>query len=156
MRFTLVDRIVEVESGKRIVAVKSLSLAEEYLADHFPSAPVMPGVMMLEALVQASAWLVRISEDFAHSVVVLKQARGGKYANFVDPGQTLTGRAEITGQDERETKFKAQGLVNGAAAVSAKLVLERYNLAAGDPAQAATDQYTIQRLRHLLSLLWQR
>jgi 3-hydroxyacyl-[acyl-carrier-protein] dehydratase len=155
MRFTLLDRIVELEAGKRIVAVKSLSLAEEYLADHFPSAPVMPGVLMLEALVQASAWLVRVSEDFAHSIVVLKQARGVKYANFVDPGQTLTVTAEMTGQDERETKFKAQGTVNGAAAVSAKLVLERYNLAAGDPAQAATDRYTIERLRQLLSLLWQ-
>jgi 3-hydroxyacyl-[acyl-carrier-protein] dehydratase len=156
MRFTLLDRIVEVEVGKRIVASKSLSLAEEYLADHFPSAPVMPGVMMLEALVQASAWLVRVSEDFAHSIVVLKEARGVKYANFVDPGQTLTVTAEITGQDERKTRLKAQGTVNGAAAVSAKLVLERYNVADGDPAQATTDQYTIERLRHLLSLLWRR
>jgi 3-hydroxyacyl-[acyl-carrier-protein] dehydratase len=161
MRFTLLDRIVDLEVGKRIVAIKSLSLAEEYLADHFPSAPVMPGVMMLEALVQASAWLVRVSEDFAHSIVVLKQARGVKYANFVDPGQTLTVTAELTGQDERETKLKAQGTVNGAAAVSAKLVLERYNIAGrdvadGDPTQAATDQYTIERLRHLLSLLWRR
>ena len=161
MRFTLLDRIIDLEVGKRIVAIKSLSLAEEYLADHFPSAPVMPGVMMLEALVQASAWLVRVSEDFAHSVVVLKQARGVKYANFVDPGQTLTVTAEITGQDARETKLKAQGTVNGAAAVSAKLVLERYNIAGrdvadGDPAQAATDEYTIERLRHLLSLLWRR
>ena len=156
MRFTLLDRIVEVEVGKRIVASKSLSLAEEYLADHFPSAPVMPGVMMLEALVQASSWLVRVSEDFAHSIVVLKEARGVKYANFVDPGQTLTVTAEITGQDERETKLKAQGTVNGAAAVSARLVLERYNVADSDPAQATTDQYTIERLRHLLSLLWRR
>ncbi len=156
MRFTLLDRIVEVEPAKRIVAVKSLSLAEEYLADHFNSAPVMPGVMMLEALVQASSWLVRISEDFAHSMVVLKQARGVKYANFVDPGQTLTVTAEITGQDQRETKLKAQGTVDGAAAVSAKLVLERYNAADADPGQAATDRYTIERLRHLLALLWPR
>src|SRR5262249_5671169 len=156
MRFTLLDRIVEVEVGKRITASKSLSLAEEYLADHFPSSPVMPGVMMLEALVQASAWLVRVSDNFAHSMVTLKQARGVKYANFVDPGQTLMVTAEITGQDERETKLKAQGTVNGGAAVSAKLVLERYNLAERDPDQAAVDQYTIERLRLLLSLLWQR
>src|SRR5437762_3068028 len=155
MRFTLLDRISELEVGERITASKSLSLAEEYLADHFPSAPVMPGVMMLEALVQASAWLVRVSEDFAHSMVTLKQARGVKYANFVDPGQTLLVTAEITSQDERETKLKAQGTVNGGAAVSAKLVLERYNLADSDPAQAATDQYNVERLRHLLLLLWQ-
>jgi 3-hydroxyacyl-[acyl-carrier-protein] dehydratase len=156
MRFTLLDRIVELEVGQRITATKSLSLAEEYLADHFPSAPVMPGVLMLEALVQAGAWLVRVSEDFAHSMVTLKQARGVKYANFVDPGQTLLVTAEITGQDERETKLKAQGTVANAAAVSAKLVLERYNLADADPAQQALDQFNIQRLRHWLTLLDRR
>jgi 3-hydroxyacyl-[acyl-carrier-protein] dehydratase len=156
MRFTLLDRIVEVETGKRIVAIKSLSLAEEYLADHFPTAPVMPGVLMLEALVQASAWLVRVSEDFAHSMVALKEARGVKYANFVDPGQTLTVTAEVTAQDQRQTKLKAQGTVDGASAVSTRLVLERYNLAESDPAQATTDQYTIERLRHLLWRLWPR
>ena len=45
--------------------VKNLSLAEEYLSDHFPGFPVMPGVLMLEALTQAGAWLVRELEDFA-------------------------------------------------------------------------------------------
>jgi 3-hydroxyacyl-[acyl-carrier-protein] dehydratase len=48
MRFQLVDRILEVEPGKRIRLVKNLTLAEEYLADHFPSFPVMPGVLMLQ------------------------------------------------------------------------------------------------------------
>ncbi|MGW8257129.1 MAG: 3-hydroxyacyl-ACP dehydratase FabZ family protein, partial [Thermoguttaceae bacterium] len=67
MRFSLIDRIVDVELGVRISAVKTLSMAEEYLADHFPHFPVMPGVLMLEAMTQASAWLVRYSEDFAHS-----------------------------------------------------------------------------------------
>lgn len=59
MRFTLVDKVVELEPGRRIVAIKNLSLAEEYLADHFPGFPVMPGVFMLEAMTQASAWLIR-------------------------------------------------------------------------------------------------
>ena len=59
MRFILVDRISELEAGRRIVAHKALSLAEEYLADHFPKFPVLPGVLMLEAMVQASAWLAR-------------------------------------------------------------------------------------------------
>ena len=54
MRFTLLDRIVEVEPGKSITAVKAVSLSEEYLADHFPRFPVLPGVFMLEAMTQAS------------------------------------------------------------------------------------------------------
>src|SRR5271168_1212794 len=107
MRFTLLDRIIELEPGAKITAVKNLSLAEEYLADHFPGFPVMPGVLMLEAMTQASAWLVRASEDFAHSVVLLKEARNVKYANFVEPGQTLHVTAEIVEQDARETKLKA-------------------------------------------------
>jgi len=78
MYFSLIDKIDSLEPGKRIVATKSLSLAEEYLQDHFPNFPVMPGVLMLEALTQASAWLIRVSEDFSHSIVVLKEARNVK------------------------------------------------------------------------------
>ena len=68
MRFTLIDHIVTLEADTEITAVKTLSMAEEYLADHFPHFPVMPGVLMLEALTQSAAWLIRVSEDFAHSM----------------------------------------------------------------------------------------
>ena len=154
MRFTLIDRVTHLEPGARITAVKNLSMAEEYLADHFPGFPVMPGVLMLEAMTQAGAWLVRVSEDFAHSTVILKEARNIKYGNFVEPGQTLTITAEIVGQDEREVKIKAQGAVDGKQAVSGRLVLARYNLAEADPQRAFTDQVVIQKLRELLALLY--
>ena len=75
--------------GKLIRAGKPLSLAEEYLQDHFPAFPVLPGVLMIEAMVQSSAWLVRISEDFRHSMVLLKEARNVSYGSFVSPGDTL-------------------------------------------------------------------
>ena len=128
-------------------------MAEEYLADHFPAAPVMPGVMMLQTLVEASAWLVRASEDFAHSVVVLKEARSVKYASFVEPGSTLKITAEATGQDERYTKIKAQATVDEAVAVSARLVMERFNLEESDPRQREVDQYVTARLREMFGLL---
>ena len=57
MKFNLVDKIEHL-SDDRIVAVKYVSLAEEYLADHFPRFPVLPGVMMLESLTQAAGWLM--------------------------------------------------------------------------------------------------
>ena len=57
MRFCLVDRILEVQPGKVIHAVKNLTLGEEYLADHFPTFPVMPGVLMLQTLIDAGTWL---------------------------------------------------------------------------------------------------
>jgi 3-hydroxyacyl-[acyl-carrier-protein] dehydratase len=155
MRFTLVDRIVELSPGERITALKNLSMAEEYLADHFPGFPVMPGVLMLEAMTQASAWLIRASEDFAHSTVVLKEARNVKYANFVQPGQTLTITAEIIDQNERQTRLKASGTVEGNATVSARLVLERYNLADERPDRQIADDVVKVKMRELFSLLYQ-
>ena len=112
MRFVLIDRIMDVQPGRsrlagsntfpvqalRCVAVKNLSLAEEYLSDHFPGFPVMPGVLMLEALTQAGAWLIRDMEDFAHSIIILKQAKTIKYGSFVEPGRQLELRVELTSQ----------------------------------------------------------
>ena len=99
--------------GQSLVAVKNLSLAEEYLADHFPGFPVMPGVLMLEALTQAGAWLVRDMEDFAHSVIVLKKAKMIKYGSFVEPGRQLQIRVDLVSHDDREASFKGEGTIDG-------------------------------------------
>ena len=155
MQFMLIDRIVELEPGVKISAVKGLTMAEEYLADHFPLFPVMPGVLMLEAMTQASAWLVRFSENFAHSIVVLKQARNVKYGQFVEPGQTLRVTAEIVKESDKETKLKAWGTVDGQTTVSARLVLAKYNLADTTPTRAEIDRVTKQELRRLFSLIYQ-
>ncbi|MBN2581359.1 MAG: beta-hydroxyacyl-ACP dehydratase [Pirellulales bacterium] len=154
MRFALVDRIIELEPGMRIAAIKSLSMAEEYLADHFPHFPVMPGVLMLESMVQAGAWLVRYNEDFAHSIVVLKEAANVKYAQFLQPGQILTIRAEIVKPGDRETKLKAQGAVDGRIIVSARLTLQQYNLADTQPWNTWTDQEIIRQQRKQFALLY--
>lgn len=140
MRFWLLDRICSYEPGKQLTAVKNVSLAEEYLADHFPEFPVLPGVFMLEAATQAGAWLVRLSEDYAHSIVVLHEARAVKYADFVKPGQMLTMNVEQTGSDERYVKMKFQGTVEDRMSVSGRIILERYNLADEDPRQAGLDE----------------
>jgi 3-hydroxyacyl-[acyl-carrier-protein] dehydratase len=154
MRFKLLDRIVELKPGASIRAVKGLVLAEDYLADHFPLFPVMPGVFMLEAMTQASAWLIRASENFQHSIVVLREARNLKYADFVAPGQTLTVTAEIVNQDQRETKLKVQGTVDGRPNVSGRLVLARYNLAEGNPARASADAHVIREMRLQFNVLY--
>ena len=155
MQFVLIDRIVELQPGVKITAVKGLTMAEEYLADHFPLFPVMPGVLMLEAMTQASAWLVRFSEDFSHSMVVLKQARNVKYGHFVEPGQTLRVTAEIVKDSDKETKLKTLGTVDGRTTVSARLVLAKYNLADTTPAHAEIDRVTTDESRKLFSLLYQ-
>lgn len=154
MHFSLIDRIESLEPGKRIVATKSLSLAEEYLRDHFPSFPVMPGVLMLEALTQSSAWLIRASDDFAHSVVILKEARSVKYARFVQPGQTLRLTATISKSEDQLVTLKAQGTMGDQTNLKAQLVLARYNLADRDPSLKLTDEKIITELRQRFSLLY--
>lgn len=154
MRFTLLDRVVAIEPGKSITAIKNVSLAEEYLADHFPRFPVLPGVFMLEAMTQAAAWTIRLGEDFAHSIVVLRAARNVKYGDFVEPGRTLTVTAEVLSQDERTTKIKASGSVGDRTSLTARLVLERYNLADTRPHGAALDARVRAEMRRLWSLLY--
>jgi len=86
--------------------------------------------------------------------VLLKEARNVKYASFVEPSETLVVSATILDQDERHTKIKAEGTVSGRPTVSARLTLERYNLASEDPARAVTDQVVTRKMRELFALLW--
>jgi 3-hydroxyacyl-[acyl-carrier-protein] dehydratase len=152
MRFTLVDLITELEPGVRITTTKSVTLSEEYLDDHFPRFPVLPGVLMLEAMTQACAWLVRVTDDFSHSIVTLKEARNVKYARFVKPGETLTIRAQLKKRHERTSTFDVTGYVNEETALTGKLTLEYYNLAEKRPSMAQTDRELVEKLRHQLVL----
>jgi 3-hydroxyacyl-[acyl-carrier-protein] dehydratase len=149
MRFQLVDRILDFETGKRIRLVKNLTLAEEYLADHFPTFPVMPGVLMLETLVEAGAWLLRLTENYCHSVIVLRDARNVKYGSFMQPGHSLVVTAEMmeTAPDAAEVVFKGKGEMDGVSTVSAKFTLARYNLRDKNPALESVDKCIVEHLR---------
>jgi 3-hydroxyacyl-[acyl-carrier-protein] dehydratase len=153
MKFILIDRITELVPGQQITAVKALSLAEEYLADHFPRFPVMPGVLMIEALVQASAWLVRATQDFAHSMVLLSEARNVTYKSFVSPGQVfelMVEAKEIAGAGSR---FVGTGRCGAAEMVKAHWSLRHFNLAEQDPGLAPVDQKLIASARRQMELL---
>jgi 3-hydroxyacyl-[acyl-carrier-protein] dehydratase len=154
MHFTFVDRVLELQPGTKITTVKCLSLAEEYLGDHFPRFPVMPGVLMLQAMTDASALLIGATEDFKHSIVTLKEARNVRFAGFVEPGRVLTVTSELVSVEQREAQFKTQGLLNGRVAVSGRLVLERYDLAETRPELAPNDANLRQHLRARLALLY--
>jgi 3-hydroxyacyl-[acyl-carrier-protein] dehydratase len=167
MRFVLIDRIISVETrrcrllaaekvsgpGPSLVAIKNLSLAEEYLSDHFPGFPVMPGVLMLEALTQAGAWLIREMEDFAHSIIVLKQAKTIKYGSFVEPGRQLELRVELAEYNSRECTFKGVGVIDAQEMVKGRFTLTRYNLRDKDPDLHGTDSSIVAGLRDLYSTL---
>ncbi len=153
MRFVLIDRILELVPGQSLVAVKNLSLAEEYLADHFPGFPVMPGVLMLEALTQAAAWLIRETEDFSHSVIVLRSARNIKYGSFVEPGRQLQIRVEIDKQGPVETTFRGEGVIDDQVMVKGRFTTTRYNLRDKNPALVHTDAAIVASLRDLYATL---
>ncbi len=154
MKFYLIDRIERIEPGKRIVGIKTLSLAEEYLADHFPVFPVMPGVLMLESLVQAAAWLVRLEQDFSKSMIVLSAARNIRYGNFVTPGGILRTEVELLKIDGDIAKFKGVGTVgDGQTAVQGRLELRSFNVADFFGPAAAADERIIAQLKKQFKLI---
>lgn len=139
MKFNLIDRI-EVLTQTRIVAAKHVSLAEEYLADHFPTFPVLPGVMMIEAVTQAAGWLLHHRRQFACSVVVLKEARNVKYGRFVAPGDVLKVDIEYVKDTPAGAQFKATGFVGQSQAIAARIELAYFNLVDKQAASAAVDE----------------
>jgi len=157
MRFTLVDRILSVEAGKSLRMVKNLTRGEEYLADHFPTFPVMPGVMMLQTFVEAGAWLLRLTEDYRHSVIVLREVKGVKYGNLMEPGKCMEVSVELTEplspSDRGLATFKAKGESEGVPIVSARLTLHRYNLRDRNPDLGAHDERIVKHWRSLYPLL---
>jgi len=153
MRFVCLDRIIEVEPGRRLVAEKCVSLAEEYLADHFPTFPVMPGVLMLQAMAEAAAWLVHISTDFAHSLVYLEEVKSATYKSFLKPGDRL--RVEVSAKriDESGSDFVGLGLRDGEEVVRARLALRHANLAGRDARYEELDRRLIHQARSRWVLL---
>jgi 3-hydroxyacyl-[acyl-carrier-protein] dehydratase len=133
VKFNLIDRIEEV-SDSRLVAVKFVSLAEEYLADHFPTFPVLPGVLMLEAITQAAGWLLHRNSGFAKSMAVLKEAKNIKYGTFVAPGNALRIEVELVQTTEAGGSFKASATVNGKNAIWGRVELAYFNLCGQQPA----------------------
>jgi 3-hydroxyacyl-[acyl-carrier-protein] dehydratase len=139
VRFNLIDK-VEHLADDRIVAVKYVSLAEEYLGDHFPTFPVLPGVLMLEAATQAAGWLLHKRTDFSKSFAVLKEARNVKYGNFVAPGNFLRMEVEYTKPTETGAIFKATGTTGNAQAFSARIEISYFNLADKSADLASLDE----------------
>ncbi len=154
MRFVLIDRVTELTPHQSITAVKNLSLAEEYLADHFPGFPVLPGVLMLEALVQAGAWLIRESEGFSSSTILLKEAKALKFNSFVSPGKSLVVQMTVKKHEGPIWDFMGTGTIDGASAVSARISLQAFNLADSNPALASSDELRRQSARELFAQVW--
>lgn len=121
----LVDRVLEIEKGKRIIAIKNVSINEPYFLGHFPQRPVMPGVLMLEALAQAAALLVFDMVGYVPDEKTLYYFAGIDNARFkrpVEPGDQLILDVVLERYKSHVYKFKAKALVGTEIAAEADLM----------------------------------
>lgn len=154
MRFHLIDRIDTWEPGKSLTATKFLALGEEYLADHFPQFPIMPGVLMLQSCVEAASWLWRASTDYKHPVVVLRELKSVKYGTFMLPGRRMDVSVEMTKSEADRATFKAKGANDaGEQTVNAIFTLHGYALAPRGPAGVTADAKLLEHCKTRWALL---
>lgn len=123
--FLLVDRVVEFEKDKSIKALKNVTINEPFFVGHFPNRPVMPGVLMLEALAQTAALLSFESagqEPDENTVVYFVGIDGARFKRPVEPGDQLVLEAWIERSKGGIVKYKARASVDGETAVEAELM----------------------------------
>ena len=121
----LIDRVLEVEKGKRIVAIKNVSMNEHFFVGHFPHYPVMPGVLIIEALAQAAAVLTFITIERLPDENSLSYFAGIDKARFkrpVMPGDQLRLEAELTRELRGVGKYSVRALVDGNVVAEAELM----------------------------------
>jgi len=103
-----VDQILELQD-KRIVSQKNLSINEDYLLDHFPDFPVMPGVLMVQAAVETAGWWLKHRLDFKVSGVSLTKVQNARFSNFLRPGERLVLEVQNLELGDGEAEFQAKG-----------------------------------------------
>ncbi len=134
----LVDRVLHWESGKTITAIKNVTINEEFFNGHFPHKPVMPGVMMIEALAQTAALLSFLTmgqKPDDKAIVYFIGIDGARFKRPVEPGDQLRMEVEIIRAARGIWKYKAKGSVDGQTAVEAELMCTMRNVSdASQPA----------------------
>ena len=121
----LVDRVLHWESGKKITAIKNVTVNEEFFNGHFPHKPVMPGVLMIEAMAQTAALLSFLTlnqKPDDNAIVYFVGIDGARFKRPVEPGDQLKMEVEILRVARGIWKYKATGSVDGQLAVEAELM----------------------------------
>ncbi|MGH2537008.1 MAG: 3-hydroxyacyl-ACP dehydratase FabZ family protein [Candidatus Promineifilaceae bacterium] len=122
MRFLLVDRILTLERGRRAVGIKNIAMSEEYLAYHFPDRPIMPGMLIVEALVQLADWVVRENSDFTQLGMATAFSRL-KFRRVARPGDQLRLEVDFVSLAEGAAEVKARALKGADLAASGSFTL---------------------------------
>jgi 3-hydroxyacyl-[acyl-carrier-protein] dehydratase len=111
MAYVFVDKILECEPGRRVVAVKALAFNEEFFRDHFPGMPVLPGAMILEGFVQAARHC--LAEEGAGDRWVLHAVENMRFNRFATPGEVVHLEADRDGEEGGAVWFKGRAKVEG-------------------------------------------
>lgn len=119
--FLLIDRIEELEPGQKIVALKNVTMNEPFFTGHFPSHPVMPGVLIIEAMAQAGAYAVLSQEEFKGKIAFLGGVDKAKFRRQVVPGDTLRLEVEIIKLKRNAGIGKGTAYVDGKKACEAEI-----------------------------------
>ena len=120
--FLLVDRIVSIEQGKRIVGIKNVTFNEPYFQGHFPGNPVMPGVLIVEAMAQVGAVLMlRGVPDREHKLVYFAGIDGARFRRPVTPGDQVRFEVEVLKVRSRSARLRGEAFVDGALVAEAEL-----------------------------------
>ena len=123
--FLLVDRVMEFEVGKRLKALKNVTINEPFFQGHFPGHPVMPGVLIIEALAQASGLLVQLSTEVdpnQHPLFYLVKVDKARFSRIVGPGDQLVLNVEQKRMIRRMGQFWCQATVDGEPVAEAELL----------------------------------
>jgi len=121
--FLLVDRILEIEPERRIVAIKNVSFNESFFQGHFPGAPVMPGVLIIEAMAQAGAvLLLHDMPDRASKLVYFTGIDGARFRRTVVPGDQVRFELEVIKRRPRNCKMIGRATVEGQLAAEAQIL----------------------------------
>jgi len=121
--FLLVDRVVEVDPGERLVAIKNVTINEPFFQGHFPEKPVMPGVLIIEALAQATGLLAMESEEVAGAAIYyLVGVDKARFKRPVVPGDQIRLEVSVLKQRRGIWTFSAKATVDGAVCASAEIM----------------------------------
>jgi len=113
MRYFLIDHITEWKSGELIKGLKNVAMSEDFLEFHFPKNPIMPGVLLLEALAQLAGWLEAASSDFQRWILINK-VRKCNFYSFALPGDQVELEVRQISYEGSDIKvYSGTGMVNG-------------------------------------------